>query len=106
MSQDKNMSTLESWSYDKDARLDKKGNRWHFVRRDIVNRQLPYEDQSFEIYFRDDARTEFGVLKFPRRKENPYRDYMTMINKIMNDTEFRKSLLDSETKSVWRRNWK
>ena len=100
------MSTFEIWNYDKDARFDRKGNRWHFVRRDIMNNELPYWEQPFELYFRDDARTEFGVLKFDRRKDNPYRRYMTMINKIMNDKEFRKTLFDPETKSVWRRSWK
>lgn len=100
------MRTVELWSYDKAARFDKKGNRWHFVRRDVVDRRLPFEEQTYEIYFRNGERTEFGVLKFPRRKENPYRNYMTMINKIMNDAEFRKTLLDAETKSVWRRSWK
>ncbi len=29
-----------------------------------------------------------------------------MINKIMNDVDFRESLLAPETKSMWNRNWK
>ena len=40
---------------------------------------MRYEEQSFEIYFRNDARTAYGVLKFPKRKDNPYRNYITMI---------------------------
>jgi len=100
------MSTTEMWSYDKDPRFDRRGHRWHFVRRDNINRNLAYDEQPFEIYFRDDSRTEFGVLKFSRRKDNPYRNYVTMINRVMNDDKFRISLLDQETKSVWRRNWK
>jgi hypothetical protein len=100
------MSTEEMWSYDKDARFDREGTRWYFVRRDNINPHLPYAEQPVEIYFRDESRSEFGVLKFLRRKDNPYRNYVTMINKVMNDTEFRKSLLDPQTKNVWKRNWK
>jgi hypothetical protein len=93
------MSITEMWSYDKDARFDRKGKRWHFVRRDI-NTNQPYEEQPFEVYFRNDSRTEFGVLKFKRRKDNPYRDYLAMINKVMNETEFRKSLLERDKNCV------
>ena len=100
------MSVREFWSYDNDARFDRNGNRWHFVRRDESDSAVPYEERPFEIYFRNDTRSEFGVLKFERWKDNPYRDYVTMIARIMNDTEFRKSLLNPETRRVWRRNWK
>ena len=94
------------WSYDKVARFDNKGDRWHFLWRNIIDRGLPHEDQSVEIYFRNDAKTKYGVLKFSKRKDNPFRNYITMINKLMNDSEFRKTLLEPETKSVWRKNWK
>ena len=100
------MSVRESWSYDREARFDRQGNRWHFVWRDEFDSVVPYDDRPFELYFRNDNRSEFGVLKFKRRRDNPYRDYVTMITKIMNDTDFRKSLLDPQTKRVWRRNWK
>jgi hypothetical protein len=100
------MTVIELWSYDKQARRDKKGARWHFVTRDIVDRRSPFEEQAVEVYFRNDARTEYGVLRFPRRRENPYRNYTTMINKIMNDAEFRRALLDPGTTSVWRKGWK
>lgn len=68
--------------------------------------RIPYEERPFEIYFRDDERTVFGVLRFERRKDNPYRDYEMMVNKIMNDADFRNSLVDPETESIWNRNWK
>jgi hypothetical protein len=96
----------EMWSYDKTKRFDKKGERWHFVRRYIWGEQGDSNEQPFELYFRDDARTEFGLLRFERQKDNPYRDYDLMINKIMNDAEFRKTLLIPETEGVWNRNWK
>jgi hypothetical protein len=97
---------MEMWSYDKDKRFDKRGNRWHFAHRHFYDPQLSYEETPDEWYFRDDKRTVFGVLRFERRKENPYRNYETMINKIMNDEAFRNTLLAPETKSVWRKSWK
>src|ERR1044071_5254849 len=96
----------EAWSYDKAKRLDNKGKRWHFVRRYLWGEKGSSENQPFELYFRDDERTEFGLLRFERQEDNPYRDYDTMINKIMNDVEFRKTLLDPGTKGFWNRNWK
>lgn len=94
------------WSYDKVKRFDQKGDRWHFVRRDFDELDLAYEDRPVEIYFRNDDRSTFGVLRFERRKDNAFRNYETMINKIMNDVHFRESLLAPETKSIWNRNWK
>lgn len=46
------------------------------------------------------------MLRFEKRKDNPYRNYEILVNKIMNNDEFRKTLLDAETKDVWNRNWK
>ena len=100
------MEKSEIWSYDKTQRFDRKGTRWHFARRDVIDQQIPYEERPFEIYFRDDARTVFGALRFDRWKDNPFRDYATMINKIMNEEEFRTSLLDEDTKQLWKRSWK
>lgn len=94
------------WFYDKQKRIDKKGKRWHFVHRDWDGLESPYEEQPDEYYFRDDARTVFGVLRFEKRKENPFRSYEVMANKIMNDAEFRNTLLAPETKSVWSKSWK
>jgi len=94
------------WSYEKQKRFDKKGNRWHFVYHDWDGLQIPYEEQPVELYFRNDTRTVFGVLMFERRKDNPYRNYEVMVNKIMNDEAFRKTLLAPETEKVWNKNWK
>lgn len=100
------MATSETWFYERKHRYDKRGTRWHFVRRDIDDPAVPFDERPFEIYFRNDDRTEFGLLRFERRKDNPYRNYETMVAKIMNDVEFRNSLLDATTKTVWRRSWK
>jgi hypothetical protein len=72
----------------------------------MADDSLPYEERPDEWYFRDDARTVFGALKFERRKDNPFRNYGVMIGKIMNDPEFRKTLIDPATESVWSKNWK
>ena len=82
----------EMWSYDKSKRFDNKGGRWHFVRHSIWGEKGTSENQPFELYFRNDERTEFGLLRYEREEENPYRDYDMMINKIMNNAEFRKTL--------------
>ena len=96
----------EMWSYDKARRLDRKGKLWHFVSRYFHGTDVDFGNQPYELYFRDDERTEFGLLRFEKRKDNPYRNYEILVNKIMNNDEFRKSLLDAETKDVWNRNWK
>lgn len=64
------------------------------------------QDEPREIYFRDDAQTEFGVLRFEKLQDNPYRDFAAITYKIMNNKPFRCSLLDSETASVWTKSWK
>jgi hypothetical protein len=96
----------ENWTYDRKRRHDKKGGRWHFAAHGLFDPDVPYQEQPFELYFRNDERTEFGVVRFERRKDNPYRDYEAMVTKIMNDADFRRTLLDPDTESVWRRSWK
>src|SRR5688572_26971136 len=75
----------ESWSYDKEKHFDNKGNRWHFVRRDFFDSTVDYGERPYELYFRDDEKTEFGLLRFEKSKDNPYRNYETLIKKIMNN---------------------
>lgn len=98
--------TSEHWSYERKQRRDKKGMRWHFVHHSVVDADVPYEERPFELYFRNDDRTEFGLLRFERGKDNPYRDYEAMVTKIMSDPDFRRTLVDPETANVWRRTWK
>ena len=64
------------------------------------------EDEPREIYFRDDAETTFGMLRFEQLKDNPYRDFDAITNKIMNNKPFRMSLVDDETASAWSKGWK
>jgi len=95
----------ESWSYDKARHIDRWGERWHFERRHIFDAATPCEEP-YELYFRNDDNSEYGVLRFERQKDNPYRDYKLVVTKIMNNRTFRRSLLDPDTKTVWRKNWK
>lgn len=96
----------DHWSYERQKRFDHKGRRWHFVRRYFGEEAGPYEERPYELYFRDDARTQFGVLRFDSLKDNPYRNHAAIVNKIMNNDEFRRSLLDPETAEVWLDSWK
>lgn len=96
----------EIWSYERKKRCDRTGARWHFASRLPCRSDGPWEEQPFELYFRSDDRTEFGVLRFEHRKDNPYRDYEAMVTKIMNDEGFRRTLLDAATADVWLKSWK
>jgi hypothetical protein len=98
------MRKSEFWSYDKHKRLDRTGGRWHFVRHELSERDD--EKRPYEIYFRGEDRNEFGVIGFGGGKEFPYRNYEALIGKIMNNTPFRRSLLDADTEAVWKKNWK
>ena len=80
--------------------------QWHFVHHYIWEKDVNSDESPFELYFKNDDRTEFGLLRYEKRKDNPYRDWEKLFEKIMNNTEFRKTLLNDETKSIWNRNWK
>jgi len=96
------MRNSEHWSYHKNKCFDKKGVRWHFVQRYLFGQ----DPEPFELYFRNDDRSEFGLLRFENRKDFPYRNDEVAIYKIMNNAPFRKSLLDADTEAVWKKNWK
>ena len=94
----------ETWCYDKAKRFDANGKRWHFV--SVYYYTKGADGDPYEVYFRDEERTEFGVLRFERWHDNPYRGFIAIITKIMNKTEFRKTLLKPETEKVWLKSWK
>jgi hypothetical protein len=98
---------MSDWfSYEKKKRFDSSGRRWHFVYHELGDDALPNDDRPYELLFRSDDRSEFGRIRFERRKDNPYRDYDALVSKIMTDSEFRRSLSAPETKELWRRSWK
>lgn len=86
--------------------MDKAGKRWHFVMRLSDDVSVPYDERPYELYFRDDDRTEFGLIRFEKRKDNPYRNYDALVSKIMNDGVFRHEHANQESKRLWRKNWK
>jgi hypothetical protein len=94
------------WIYERQRRHDTNGTRWHFVKHDVIDPAIPYDERPYELYFRNDERSEFGVLRFARQKENPYRNYEVTVNKIMNNESFRATLLDPASEMVWRKSWK
>ena len=94
----------DEWTYHRTRKYDKHGMRWHFVTRYF--HAGDGEDEPREFYFRNDDETEFGMLRFERLKDNPYRDSDAIVTKILNNLPFRRSLLDEETKAIWRKNWK
>ena len=94
----------DHWSYQRGKTYDKQGVRWHFVYRFFE--VSPGEDEPREIYFRNDDKTEYGMLRFERLKDNPYRDFETIINKIMNNRPFRMPLIDMDTAREWSKGWK
>ncbi|HEV2693636.1 MAG TPA: hypothetical protein VG347_12155 [Verrucomicrobiae bacterium] len=59
------------------------------------------EDQPYALHFRNDDRTVFGVLRFDRSSDNPHGDFAAVTRKIMDDAEFRSSLLDEGSEKVW-----
>jgi hypothetical protein len=90
------------WSYDSKKFRDKKGRRWHFMQYYTFPKNVDYDERPYALYFRDDERTTFGVLRFERAKDNPYRGYAAVTRKIMNDSEFRATLLEEDSRKVWK----
>lgn len=94
----------DTWSYHRTKTYDKTGRRWHFVTHNFF--PAKGEDEPREYYFRDDDATEYGVLKFEKMQDNPYRDFAAIKQKIMNNIPFRRALVDDETRGIWRKPWK
>ena len=94
----------DDWTYHRTKKYDRNRVRWHFVTRYFHVDEG--EEEPRELYFRDDDEIEFGMIRFDRIKDNPYRDWDFLMNKILTNIPFRRSLLDAETKSVWKKNWK
>lgn len=96
------MKGTDTWSYQTKKFHDRHGHRWHFLfhHRWLPDRK-PGEDP-YELFFRNDERTVFGVLRFEHSKDNPYSSFAKVTRKIMDDEMFRATLLDEDTKKVWR----
>jgi len=94
----------DDWSYHRGKKYDKHKVRWHFVTRyfDVADGA----DEPRELYFKNDEETQFGMVRFERIKDFPYRDWEFLMTKILNNLPFRRSLLDEETSVIWKKNWK
>lgn len=94
----------DEWTYHRAKKFDRHRVRWHFVTRYFYAAEG--QDEPRELYFRNDDATEFGMLRFEKLQDNPYRDWDAIVTKILNNVPFRRSLLDEETAAVWKKNWK
>ncbi len=94
------------WSYEKAKRVNKQGERWHFVRRHFIDPTKDPESEPYELYFRNDAKTDFGLLRFEKSKDNPYRNHEAVVSKIISNEPFRRGLLNNSTADIWKKNWK
>ena len=94
----------DEWTYHRTKKYDKHRMRWHFVTRYFHPNED--EDEPREVYFRNDDETEYGMVRFESIKDMPYRDWDFLMNKILTNLPFRRSLLAEDTKSIWRKNWK
>ncbi len=97
------MTIRDEWTYHRTKKYDKHRVRWHFVTRYF---EIEAGNEPRELYFRNDDETEFGMIRFELIKNFPYRDWEFLMNKILNNLPFRRSLLDEETRGVWKKNWK
>lgn len=95
----------DDWSYDRSKYQDKKGERWHFVWRSFRSENIPYKDCPVEIYFRNESKTYFGLIKFEHSKDNPYL-FKKLVEKVIKDSQFRTKHESPESESIWNKNWK
>ena len=93
---------MDTWSLQTKKFHDKKDGRWYFMFHHRYLDDRAPDDQPFALYFRDDERTVFGVLRYEHSKDSPYRSLDTVARKIMDDAEFRSTLLDECSKKVWK----
>jgi hypothetical protein len=93
----------DEWTYHRAKRYDKSKMRWHFVTRYFEAEDDGSEPR--ELYFRNDDETEFGMVRFDSMKDYPYRDWDFVMTKVLTNLHFRRTHLDDDTRSVWRKKW-
>ena len=87
---------MHIWHYYKKKYYDKRGRRWHFMTHNVMLES----DQQFDLYFRDDDRTVFGVVRYGPK--DAFAGLETVTRKLMHDTAYRARFLDDESKAVWK----
>jgi len=95
----------DHWSYDKNKYLDASGMRWHFVRRSFLDDAVAYEERPVEVYFRNDDRTFFGLIRFNHSKDIPYR-HENLVEKVITNADYRQKHEAPDTATVWLNNWR
>jgi len=93
---------METWSLHQKKFYDCNGGRWYFLFHHLYLTDREPEEQPYALYFRNEERTVFGVLRFEHSRDNPYISFATVARKIMEDTEFRSSLVDEGSEKVWK----
>ncbi|MDR3457074.1 MAG: hypothetical protein P4N60_06480 [Verrucomicrobiae bacterium] len=93
---------METWSPHTKKFHDLEGGRWYFMfHHRYLDARAP-DEQPYALHFRNDDRTIFGVLRFERANENPHGDFTAVTRKILDDPEFRASLIDEASRKVWK----
>ncbi|THB69384.1 MAG: hypothetical protein D6B27_00555 [Gammaproteobacteria bacterium] len=95
----------EHWAYSKEKHIDSNGEKWHFVSCQYLSDDIDYYETPMEYYFRNDARTYFGCLRFERKKDNPYR-FSKLAEKVMKNKKFREQCYSPESEAIWSKSWK
>lgn len=95
----------DHWSYDKKKYFDASREHWYFVWRSFFDENIEDSEQPVEIYFRNASRSFFGCIRFERSNDIPYR-YEKLVEKVVQNSEFREEHKAPETEKVWSRNWK
>ena len=98
------MAVKDEWTYHRGKKFDRNRMRWHFVTHYCYVDEGT--DEPRELYFRNDEETEFGMIRFDRIKDFPYRDWDFLMNTIMSHVPFRRALLEEGTRGIWKKNWK
>ena len=93
---------MDTWSLQTKKFHDHEGGRWYFMFHHRYFYDRAPEDQPYALHFRNEDRTVFGVLRFEHAKDNPYPDFATAAREVMDNAEFRASLLDEGSKKVWK----
>jgi hypothetical protein len=93
---------MENWSPHIKKFHDQAGGRWHFMFQHRYLEERAPDEQPYALHFRNDERTIFGVLRFERSKDNPHGSFADVAHKIMDDAEFRASLVDAGSQKVWK----
>jgi hypothetical protein len=63
----------DDWTYHRAKKYDRNKVRWHFVTRYF--HVGDGKDEPRELYFRNDDGSEFGMLRFEKLQDNPYRSW-------------------------------